>query len=284
MKTHIQKLIYVSLFALLIMTYSCKETTNDEKNETVEKEEPQVEKSVTKVENKVMHDNKNVKKARVENMHNTRFIELFFAYKGSEEEGVLAECYNTMFTSNGIPESKNTAPQELVEGLDFKKMAEEYGVFNVSLNGPKIWLPDWTDIDEGTQRTFNGLEARWVATLQMGNNTKGVKESVPYKTVEIKRNSSLGWNKGTEVLLMDDAEGNTYVLKGFQLGLNPKYTYEEFMSQATTIYKNLPEGWKIRIKTLDKDLIETPKGGVATIMPDEFFNIWDDAGMMNYKP
>jgi hypothetical protein len=40
------------------------------------------------------------------------------------------------------------------------------------------------------------------------------------------------------------------------------------------------------MKTLDKDLIEVPETGVATIMPDEFFNIYDKTGpgMSNYKP
>ena len=38
--------------------------------------------------------------------------------------------------------------------------------------------------------------------------------------------------------------------------------------------------------TLEQDLVETPVGGVATIMGDEFFNVYDKAGpeQMNYKP
>ena len=37
---------------------------------------------------------------------------------------------------------------------------------------------------------------------------------------------------------------------------------------------------------LDKDLIEVPVTGIATIMPDEFFNIYDKTGpgMSNYQP
>jgi hypothetical protein len=219
-------------------------------------------------------------------MHQTRFIELFFAYKGSENEGIVAECYNTMFTPKGIPESKDTSPQELVEGLDFKKLAEEYGVASVSLNGPKIWLSDWSEVDEGKVRTFNNIEACWVATLHMGNNTKGVAESTPYKNMIIKRNSSLGWNKGTKVILLDDSDGNTYIMKGFQLGLNPEYTYKQFLDSVEEQYKNLPEGWKVRTKILEEDLIETPEGGSATIMPDEFFNVFDKTGpgMSNYQP
>lgn len=38
--------------------------------------------------------------------------------------------------------------------------------------------------------------------------------------------------------------------------------------------------------TLEQDLIETPEGGIATIMADEFFNIYDKTGpgQMNFKP
>lgn len=45
-------------------------------------------------------------------------------------------------------------------------------------------------------------------------------------------------------------------------------------------------GWKVRIKTLEKDLIERPESGVATIMPDEHFNVYDKTGpgMTNYTP
>ena len=35
---------------------------------------------------------------------------------------------------------------------------KDYGVLGASLNGPKLWLSDWTDIDV-TQRYFNGLKA-----------------------------------------------------------------------------------------------------------------------------
>jgi hypothetical protein len=52
------------------------------------------------------------------------------------------------------------------------------------------------------------------------------------------------------------------------------------------MFKKLPDGWKVRVKTLEKDLIEKPENGLATIMPDEFFNVYDKTGpgMTNYKP
>ena len=134
---------------------------------------------------------------------------------------------------------------------------------------------------------FNGRKVPWVAQLDMGDNTGGVSESTPYKPMTIARDSSgIGWYKGTTALLLDDPEGNTWIMKGFQVGLKPKYTYEQFVAAGQSQFKKLPPGWKLRVKKLEKDLVEKPEGGVATIMPDEFFNMYDKTGpgMMNYKP
>jgi len=235
---------------------------------------------------KVLADGVGAKPGRVDNLHKTRFIEIFLAHPDAKTGKLVAECYNTLFTSNGIPASKDTAPQALVEGLDFAKMKTDYGVLGASLNGPKLWLPDWTEIDVGVERDFNGIKAAWVARLNMGDNTGGVAETTPYKPMTIARKSGLGWKKGTTVVLLDDAEGNTWVMKGFQLGLKPQHTYEQFVAAGASLFKKLPPGWKFRVKALDKDLIETPAGGVATIMADEFFNVYDKTGpgMSNYIP
>jgi hypothetical protein len=92
---------------------------------------------------KVLSDGADPVSKRLDNMHKTRFIEIFLAYRDAKAGKLVAECYNTMFTSRGIPASKDTAPQARVEGLDFDAMKKELGVAGASLNGPKLWLPDW---------------------------------------------------------------------------------------------------------------------------------------------
>ena len=61
----------------------------------------------------------------------------------------------------------------------------------------------------------------------MGDNTS-VGETSPYKPMIIARKSGLGWNTGNTVLFLDDAEGITWIMKGLQQGLKPRYTYEVF--------------------------------------------------------
>jgi len=238
-----------------------------------------------RIQGQVLADGTGAKSGRFENMHQVRYIEIFLAAPDATTGKLVAACYNTTFNSTGIPASRDTAPQALVEGLDFAKLKIEYGVAGASLNGPKLWMLDWAEIDVGVTRDFNGIKAPWVAQLNMDKNA-GVSDSTPYKPMTIARKSGLGWNKGTTVLLLDDAEGNTWIMKGFQIGLKPQHTYEQFVAAGAANFKQLPPGWKFRIKKLDKDLIEVPVTGVATIMPDEFFNVYDKTGpgMSNYKP
>ena len=236
-------------------------------------------------EPKVLHDGDGAKTMRFENMHQTRFIEIFLATRDPKTGKLVAPCYNTMYTSKGNTLPKDTAPQALVKGLDFEKIAKKFGVPKASLNGPKLWLPDWVELPVGKDREFNGMTAGWVAQLSLPEKG-GIGEDSPYEPMEIARSSKWGWSKGTKTMLLDDPEGNTWILKGFQLGLNPKQTYDEFLAKGAANYKKLPPGWKVRVAVLEKDVIEIPETGVATIMTDELFNVWDKTGpgMTNYKP
>lgn len=234
----------------------------------------------------VLGDGASAKSIRVDGLHKVRFVEIFLAGREAKTGKLVAACYNTSLFPNAVPASRDTAPQAWAEGLDFNKIKNEFGVLGASLNGPKLWMPDWVEIQNGVVREFNGRKIPWCAQLDMGDNTGGVSESAPYKPVTIARDSGIGWNKGTTALLLDDAEGNTWILKGFQVGLEPAYSFEEFVAAGQGQFKKLPPGWRFRVKTLEQDLIERPQGGVATIMADEFFNVYDKTGpgMSNYKP
>lgn len=234
----------------------------------------------------VLRDGDGATSIRVDNTHKVRFAEIFLVGHETKTGKLVAACYNTSLKPNGVPASKDSAPQAWAESLDFDKIKNEFGVLGASLNGPKLWMPDWVEVENGVERVFNGVKIPWCAQLDMGDNTGGVSESTPYKPVSIARDSGIGWNKGTTALLLDDAEGNTWIMKGFQVGLKPTYTYEEFIAAGQSQFKQLPPGWKFRVKVLEQDLIERPEGGVATIMPDEFFNMYDKTGpgMTNYKP
>lgn len=233
----------------------------------------------------VLHDGDSAVFGRIEDMRHARYIEIFLAGLEASTGNLVAACYNTMYTKAGVPASKDTAPQALVEGIDFNELKTQYGLLGASLNGPKIWTPDWSEARIGRVRDFNGIKAPWVAQLNM-QKAGAVADTTPYEPMTIARDSRLGWSKGNTVMILDDAEGNSWVMKGFQLGLEPRFDYDDLLANGAGYFKHLPAGWVFRVATLERELIETPENGVAVIMADEFFNVYDKAGapQMNFKP
>jgi len=240
--------------------------------------------AATPVEPKVLRDGAGAKMMRFENLHQTRYVEIFLIFRDAKTGTMEAACYNPMFTSKGVAASHDAAPQEQIEGLDFAKMSTDFNVLSATLNGPKLWQPDWAEVDAGVVRDFNGIKAAWTGQLNMSKG--GVGEGTPYQPMTVARKRGLGWNTGTTVLLLDDAEGNTWIMKGFELGVAPKYTFEQFVTAGQSIFRELPAGWKFRVKKLTQDLTATPESGIAAVMSDEFFNVYEKTGtgLSNYKP
>jgi len=232
----------------------------------------------------VLSDGDNARSKRIENSHLWRFIEIFLAGIDPATGDIVAECYGT-YAMPDVPADKDSAPQAFVESLDLEKIKDQYGVLGASLNGPKLWIPDWFETEVGVAREFGGRQIPWTAQLNLGKKTD-IGNITPYEPVTIARKSAVNWNKGTTVMVLDDPAGNTWIMKGFQLGLKPQHTYAEFMAAGTANFKHLPPGWKARIVTLQQDNLEIPEGGIAPILTDEFFNVYDKTGpgMSNSKP
>jgi len=232
-------------------------------------------------------DGANAKSVHFDNAHRVRYIEIFVVGGDPAKRDLRANVYNTTFIPGlDLNSNKDTAPQAYVEGIDKEAIKKQFNAYAVAINGPKLWMLDWADIPLGSSQEFNGKAIPWCAELHLtpeGLLTMG-KEG--YKPTTIERKSKIGYNKGTLVFLIDDADGNTWIMKGMEQGLKPEYTYEQFAADPASRFKKLPQGWKYRTKVLDQDLVLVPETGIATIMPDEFFNVYDKTGpgYSNYKP
>src|SRR5512144_1379845 len=138
------------------MNHSC-ETENRRRRRAMNTTEPMV-----------LSDGDNAKSIRVDNLHKVRFAEIFLAVRDAKTGKLVAACYNTSLKPNGVPASGDTAPQAWAEGLDFGRIKNEFGLLGSSLNGPKLWMLDWCEIQNGVQREFNGMKIPWCAQLDMG--------------------------------------------------------------------------------------------------------------------
>jgi hypothetical protein len=225
--------------------------------------------------------------AHIDNLNRVRYLEIFVLGGDPLKNSLVGNVYNTALIP-GVDHKTvtDTAPNAFVEGIDKEAIKKQFHAYAVAINGPKQWMLDWVDIPLGARRGFNGQNIPWCATLHLTPAELLTLGKEGYKPTTIERKSKFGYNKGTQVFLIDDADGTTWVMKGFEVGMKPQYTFEQFAADPASYFKKLPQGWKVRTKTLDQDLIMVPETGIATIMPDELFNVYDKTGpgYSNYKP
>ena len=233
------------------------------------------------------NDGAHAQTKRFDHLNQVRYLEIFLVGGDFITGNLYGRCYNTTFAPSFDPAtSRDSAPQAYAEGLNLDAIKKQHNALGATLNGPKEWMLDWIEIPLGTEREFNGKMIPWCADLDLKGVNLKKWGKVPYESLHIARKSAFGYNQGTTVFLIDDPDGTTWVMKGFQLGLEPRWTYEEYLKNRDSLYKQLPPGWKLRTKVLDQELIMIPQSGIATIMPDEFFNVYDKTGpgYSNYHP
>jgi hypothetical protein len=228
------------------------------------------------------NDGANAKVMRFDNLRDMRYAEVFLirVIGGNLE----AAFYNTTGLNNSA-DPRDTCPPALWEKVDPETLKKQYEVVGVYKNGPRYWSMDWIELPVGAERDFDGLKSRWMGQVKL---PKGVdlkkKGSSGYKPTTIARKSQMGFGKGKPVFILDDPEGNPWVMQAYSLIVDPNETYDSLKDLGSKL--KLPAGWKFRVKILDEDLTIRAVNGVAHIVQDDLENTYDlcGGGSSNYKP
>lgn len=231
----------------------------------------------------VPQDDTDVKKIKFEGINTNRYTEIFLISGNPVTRELKGGVYQTI----GLNDPKgvgDTAPAEILDKMDMKALAKEYGIVMTYKNGPRLWTLDWLEVAVGKDRNFQGLETRWVMWLDVPKELGGPQSELSYKAIHGKRDSEMGINKGTRVYLLDDPEGNTYCMKSASKIIDPNQTYESLKDLGSRLTPK--PGWKFRTIILEKDLVFTPDNGNAIICQDDVGNTYDRVGgaYSNYKP
>jgi len=231
---------------------------------------------------KLPDDDAGAELMRFENLRGNRYAEVFLIGGNAITRNFKAGIYNSAGLNDDAG-TGNTAPQALVNGIDIEALKEEYDVLGVYKNAPRIWTLDWIEVNIGRERDFNGLKARWVMWLDVPKELIK-KESLAYKTLTGKRDTSFGFDKGKPVFILDDPQGDTFVMKSINLYATPDQTYEGLQTLGARL--QLAEGWSYRVEVLDRDLVLKPDNESAVITMDDLGNVYDLVGgpYSNFKP
>lgn len=235
-----------------------------------------------KLSAKLPHDDTGATLMRFENVRGQRYTEIFLIGGHAITLKLVGGVYNTI-GRNDAAATGDTCPDGVLEKVDVDAIKEEYEVISAFKNGPRLWCLDWVEVMIGVERDFNRLKARWVMWLDVPKEMRK-HESVAYKAISGKRNTQLGINKGSPAFILDDPNGNSWVMKSASLIEDPNQTYESLKDLGDRL-KSAP-GWSFRVVALERDLVLTPDNGAVQITQDDLGNTYDRVGgpFSNYKP
>lgn len=99
-----------------------------------------------------------------------------------------------------------------------------------------------------------------------------------------KRDTIKGIRKGSRAYILDDLDGNSWVMKPAGLIKDPNQKFEDLKDLGSRL--KMPPGWKFRSPVLEQDLIFMTDNGKTQITRDEIDNAYDRVGghYSNYKP
>lgn len=229
------------------------------------------------------NDGADAKKLTFKDVRGHRYTEMFLIGGNGITKDLKANVYNT-WGLNGSDTTGDSCPAALLDKVDVGALKKQYGMLAAFKNGPRLWALDWIEVDMGKELDFGGMKARWVNWLDMkGISTKPGEAA--YKNITVGRHTRFGFDKGKRVFVLDDPEGNPWVMKSCSLITHPDQKFDDLENLGSRL--TLPAGWKFRAPVLEQDLILTPdEDGVAHITQDDLGNTYDRAGgpYSNFKP
>jgi hypothetical protein len=221
---------------------------------------------------------------KFDNLRNYRYEEIDLFARDPLKQVLYVSTYNT--TSQNVGEdSRDSAPKALAQSVDPKRVAKQYQALVAAISPPRYWTLDWLSDRIGAVRNFEGLDAVWMGNSLAPRPAAETKSASPgYHTTLVARTAVEGFKKGSQIYLLDDPKGRTWVMVAYTDKNSPGLTIDKLASLGSVL--KLPQGWKFRAATLDKELILEPKAGFTPVAEDDEGNIYHLTGprQSNFVP
>ncbi|MEL6186196.1 MAG: hypothetical protein AAFU79_16340 [Myxococcota bacterium] len=165
----------------------------------------------------------------------------------------------------------NLCPQESWEALDPNAIQAEHEAAFITMNGPRIWLPDSGRNDGGAdqpRRFYGDIEMTLAATLIIDPE---MTSGEPYNESTVLRSTTYEFAAGSEIYELTAPNGAIYVMQSLAQIVDPGLTREDLPTLGSRLV--LPEGWTFLARTLQETLILVAEGE-ATVVQDELRNTY----------
>jgi len=220
---------------------------------------------------------------KFDGLRDYRYEEIELFAKDPLKKVLYVTVYDTTGL-NGGDDSRDSAPASLTQNLDPKKIAKQYQALSARIDPPYHWTIDWLADRVGTVRSFEGLNAAWMGNSLAPSAAISTKPTprVAFHPTSTARTAVAGFKKGSEIYLLDDPKGQTWVMVSYKD--MPDLTIDKLKSLGDVL--KLPQGWKFRTAALSSELTLEPKGGSAGVIQDDKGNLYRLTGprQSNFVP
>jgi hypothetical protein len=203
---------------------------------------------------------------KFDGLRDYRYEEIDLFAKDPLKKVLYVSVYDTTGL-NGGDESHDSAPASFAQSLDPKRIAKQYQALSARIGPPYRWTIDWLADRVGAVRSFDGLNAAWMGNSLAPSTAVSPKPvpPSPYHATLTARTLVQGFKKGSEVYLLDDPKGQTWVMVSYKD--MPDQTIDKLKSLDSVV--KLPLGWKFRAVSLLNELVLEPKAGLAGVIQDD---------------
>jgi hypothetical protein len=191
-------------------------------------------------------------------LHDSRYCEIL------ELKGTPPDAAVTIWNTVGL----NACPAAKWH-FDAAALAKELGDTAVVLNGPRHWVFDSVTGRVGGTRSFHGLRMRKVGRLPI--HSAADLERTPYTDRTVVRHNVWRWRAGRTVYELVAPGGDVYVMQSYAQIVDPGLRLSQLRRLGRRLA--LPDGWRYRIRTLERPLA-LGADGTATVIQDELQNTY----------
>lgn len=233
---------------------------------------------------KIPPDNAQLKEFRFHDLMGSRYTEILLVFGNPLKKDFTAGVYNTIGLNGANPAGGgDSSPAVILDKIDLKKVKKDNGALSIVKNGPRFWTIDYLGVKTGMERNFQGLKARWVMWFPIPEAIREHKD-LSYAVMDAKRDTSMGIRKGSRAYILDDPQGNSWVMKSASLIKDSSQKLEDLKNLGSRL--KLAQGWKFRTLILEQDLVFMTDNGKTHITQDDIGNTYDRVGgpYSNFKP
>ncbi len=164
---------------------------------------------------------------KFDSLRNYRYEEIDLFAKDPLKRVLYVSVYNTTGQNAG-EDTHDSAPKALVQSVDPKRVAKQYQALSAVISPPRYWTLDWLSDRVGEVRNFGGLDAAWMgnslAPRVAAANKSG---ALAYRSVLVARTAVEGFKKGSQVYLLDDPKGRTWIMVAYTDKDSPGLTIDK---------------------------------------------------------